>query len=337
MKNKASFLVILFIVVFSYLAKSQDITTGTGWGNLFSSEALVLNENFMGFDKFHTDSNPNDGNSDNSADPITGDPIYGFKNDSIEVQFMGSSDKATYIFRNCAFAPEWQTAYAYANSTDNTQNVSDGFVEISRDYEAAQGYLPMIHGEFILDLRKLSYVDIIQWSHSSTGGNKRGVMLEISTDDGATWDTIRYQPGGAAYALSFTKEIATGIKTQNIFNCQPSAYGMTWEDGIWSENVMLRFAECGEQTPRIHDVKIYGVVTPNSTSNIPEIDKLKIYSYDKTIRISKPADVAVYDLSGKTVISKKNTNIILMNDFQEGIYLVKAQLNGSVKTTKIVL
>ena len=337
MRKRAFVLGFVLVVFFAFNAKSQDASTGTGWGNLFPSEQLVLNENFMGFNTFHTDSNPDEGNSDNTLDPVSGDPIYGFKNDSIEVQFLGSNEKATYIFKQCAFAPEWPTAYAYKNSTENSPNVSDGFVEISRDYPASGGNLPMIHGEFVLDLRKLSYVEIIQWSHSSTGGNKRGVMLEYSLDDGVTWDTLRYQPGSSAYANSFTKDIGTGIKTDNIFNCQPSAYGMTWEDGIWAENVMLRFGECGGQTPRIHDVKIYGIATPNSTSDLPEIDKLKIYSYNKTIRISKPADVAVYDLSGKTVISKKNTNIILMNDFQNGIYLVKAQVDGVQKTTKIIL
>ena len=115
--------------------------TGTGWGNLFPSEQLVLNENFMGFDFFHSDSNPSSGNSDNVTDPVSGDPIYGFKDDSMYVNFLGSSDQARYIFHQCAFAPEWQTAYANHEDKTPTPNVSDGFVEISRTYPASGGNL----------------------------------------------------------------------------------------------------------------------------------------------------------------------------------------------------
>ena len=329
--------IMFFSLCFNALGQDDIDDTGTGWGNLFPSEQLVLNENFMGFDFFHSDSNPSSGNSDNVTDPVSGDPIYGFKDDSMYVNFLGSSDQARYIFHQCAFAPEWETAYANHEDKTPTPNVSDGFVEISRTYPASGGNLPMVHGEFILDLRQLSYVEVVEWSHSSCGGNKRGVMLEFSLDDGATWDTLRYQPGQAQFQTSFTKDVTSREKTDNEYSCQESALGMAWEEGIYTDQpLMLRFGECNGQTPRIHDVRVYGVPLHTAAEQI-NLNKLKIHCYNNIIRISKLADAKIYDLSGKLLLSAENTNYINLDNFQKGVYLVKVQSGNAYGTSKILL
>lgn len=337
MKRKISTLLILLLagVSISQYTLAQDIGTGVTWGTLSPSEPLLINEKFQGFTLFHTDANPDQGNSDNKIDAVSGEVVYGYKDLVKKVALIGSNDSAvTYTFTQCAFAPEWQAAYAFKNSASNSENVSNGFVEISRTYASTP---PTVHGSFVVDLRNLSFVEVIQWSHSSTGGNKRGVLCEFSIDEGATWDTLRYQSGGAAYASSFTKDVTTREKTLNSYRCDPSAYGMTWEDGIWSnEKIMLRFGEAGGQTPRIHDLKVYGTYTPNSVPGIKN-DEMKIYSANKKIIISRQAKVAVYNIAGKMVKSAENTNRIAMEGMPDGIYLVKAQSGSLMKTSKVII
>lgn len=342
MKTKIFTFIFCALTGVSFNSMAQDAGTGTGWAGLAPGSPLVINENFQGFPFFHSDTESNQGNSDNILDPISGEPVYGYKNLTTTVPLVGTQDNAvTYIFDQCAFAPQWKTAYAFRDEVDNTPNVSNGFVEISRTYPATGGNLPTVHGSFVVDLRKLEFVDIIQWSHSSTGGNKRGVLCEVSVDNGTTWDTLRYQPGSNYWAASFTKDVFTHAKTPNTYNCQPSAFGMTWEDGIWAENVMLRFSECvipilGGQTARIHDLKVYGDYTSTSAGTISK-DELKIYSYLKKIRISEQAKVAVYNITGSLVRTADKTNLITMDDMPAGIYLVKAMAGNRAKTAKVII
>jgi hypothetical protein len=329
--------VLLFAAMISVnFSAIAQLNTGTGstWGELSPAEPLLLNENFQSFPFFHSDTNPDAGNSDNkfAEDGIT--VIYGYKNDTVDVPIIGSSSgKIKYYFYQCAFAPTWKTAYAFQGSVENTANVSDGFVEISRTYGSTP---PTVHGWFIVDLREIDFVELIQWTHSSTGGNKRGVMCEFSIDNGTTWDTLRYQPG-TNFGLSFTKDVTTGAKTANGYRCDPSAYGMTWEDGIWTDQpIMLRFAEAGGQTPRIHDLKVYGSYTPTAIKDVTD-NGLKVYSYNKTIKVSELAEIVVYRIDGVLVKSAKNTNIVSLNEMPEGIYIVKAKAGNKTKTQKMFI
>lgn len=336
MKKVAAFLFCLLLTGSANLfAQTLDSGTGMTWGDTFPpGEPLVLNENFQGFSFFHSDSNPDQGNSNNLYDTSSGEIIYGYKNDTTEVPIIGSSSgKIKYYFYQCAFAPNWKAAWAYRDSVDNTANVSNGFVEVSRTYASDP---PTIHGYFIVDLRALDFVEVMQWSHSSCGGNKRGVMVEFSIDNGDSWDTLRYQPG-VAYSTSFSKDITTGAKTPNGYRCDPSAYGMTWEDGIYASNVMLRFEECGGQVPRIHDLKIFGDYIPPTATKKVQSDELKIYSYNKKIRISQEADVAVYNIDGVMVKSSPKASEVPMDDMPAGIYLVKVQNGVHVQTSKVLI
>ncbi|HKJ41591.1 MAG TPA: T9SS type A sorting domain-containing protein, partial [Sunxiuqinia sp.] len=209
-------------------------------------------------------------------------------------------------------------------------------VEVSRDYASDP---PTVAGYFIVDLSAMDYVDGIQWTHSSCGGSKRGVLLEYSTDMGANWDTLRFQ--GSNGATGWTKDITSGMVTQNEFNCDPSAYGMTWEDGIYysateGHPLWLRFMVSDGQVPRIHDMKIYGTYVSTSSTDVKS-DILKIYSFNKEIHISEQAKVAVYNVNGMLVKSAEKTNLILMSDMPNGVYLVKAQIGSKVKTSKVLI
>lgn len=114
---------------------------------------------------------------------------------------------------------------------------------------------------------------------------------------------------------------------------------MTWEDGLWTdEPLMLRFAEAGGQTPRIHDLKVYGTYTPPTAVSDLRTNDFRIYSANRKIIISKQAErVDVYNLGGILVRNATNSSQISMDQFPEGMYIVKAQVGSQLKTKKIII
>lgn len=339
MKSRVLSFILPALLSGSYALFAQDGGTGIVWGTSFPSEPLVLNEKFTGFPHFHSQKNTNDSNSRNTADAEGNITAWGYKNDSVAVPITGSKNgKINYKFYQCAFAPNWQTAWGYRDSlppTSNpnlmTANVSRGFTEISRLYTSHY----TVDGYFQIDLRALEFVEVVQYSHSSCGGLRRGLKLEFSLNDGKTWDTLRYQPGDA-WAKSFTKDVTTLQKTSNTFNCSPSAYGMTWEEGIYASNVMLRFGIANNQALRIHDLKVYGTVGATSASKVKN-EELRIYQVRRNVHFSKTADVAVYNISGTMIRMARQTNQISLTGLPSGMYLIKGQSGHLQKTSKIIL
>ncbi len=344
-RSFTSILTLALALGFSQFSAQAQLSTGTGtgWDGLQPSSSLLIDENFQGYEFFHTDENTDEGNSDNSIDETTFEFISGYKCDTTEYTLLESDQAVTFIFDSCAFAPEWYTAWGYrdalsADDLDNillyqTENVSKGFVEVSRDAPYGVG---SFRGYFIVDLRDLEYVEAIQYSHSSTGGNKRGIQVDFSLDDGATWDTLRYQPGNT-WSESFTKDIYTGVKTSNGYRCDPSAYGMLWEDAIYESGIMLRFLECGGQTIRLHDFKVYGdLKDPKSAVKDVKENTIKVYSHNGIARLSEEANVNVYNLSGVQVKSLQNTSSVSLKEFPRGLYIFKMETRGVTETTKVI-
>lgn len=318
---------------------AQNTGTGMNWDDNPPGSPILIDENFQGFEFFHSDETPDEGNSNNALDEDGETIIWGYTDiDNVEVPIInGDGGTISYSFLQCAFSPDWMAAWAYKDLTENgsgenTANVSNGFVEVSREYPSA---VPTLPGYFEVDLTNIAFVDMIQWTHSSCGGRRRGVLLEISLDNGASWDTLRYQPGDQ-WSLSFTRDPFTSDDTPNTYSCEPSAYGMTWVDEIYMDNVMLRFVVANGQVPRIHDLKVYGEYASNSVSDVKK-EWLNIYSRNKQIHLSKAVNVEVYNLSGALVASQMNTNLVNMDNQSAGIYFVKATSNGNIQTTKIQL
>lgn len=328
---------LLSVMLFSSAwAFSQDIGTGTGWGELIPGEDLVINQNFQGFEFFHSDENPDQGNSDHQMDETSGNIIYNYKDMDADLPYEGSAVNYRMSFKQCAFAPEWSTAYAYKNETENTEKVTNGFVEVSRDDEIYSS-IPTTRGHMLVDLTGLKSVEIIQYSHSSTGGSKRGIMVEFSIDSGETWDTLRYQPG-EKYTGSFTRDPFTGETTVNDYRCDPSAYGMLWEDPIyWYDGgFMLRFSDSAGQTIRMHDLKVYGQVdAPVGVESVSQ--SLSITLNQHELQLSDVSDVEIYSISGELVKSAQYTRKISLSDLQNGVYVVKASANSEQAIRKIVL
>lgn len=343
MKTKFFTFLSTVLLLGSVNAFAQDMGTGVDWSENPPSEPLLIDEDFTGFSFFHSDETADQGNSSHALGDDGLTIIWGYKELKMNQPIVnGGGGTVEYDFYQCAFAPEWMSAYGYRDfsatgSGTNSPNVSDGFVEISR-FDTVYSAIPQARGMFTVDLRGIEYVEMIQWSHSSTGGKRRGVLCEFSLDDAATWDTLRFQPG-EQWTLGFTKDVFTGEKTMNTYRCEPSGYGMSWADGIYSENIMLRFSSTGIgtiQTARLHDLKVYGTYTPNAVGDIT-LDAIKIYSANKQIFLSETANVDVYNLSGVLVSSGLNTNQISMDSFSNGIYFVKATVGNTVQTTKVLL
>ncbi|MDA3881213.1 MAG: T9SS type A sorting domain-containing protein [Prolixibacteraceae bacterium] len=319
---------------------AQDQGTGTGWNNNYTPGSdLVLDEDFSHFEFFGNWQHTANSNSKPYVDETTGETIPGLMAGEESIQFLNSSAECGYTWDSCAFAPEWGVATSVdgdGNAVDpdpTTPDVSNGFVEIGR-----RGYRTGA-GEFVVDLRALDYVEGIQYSHSSTGGTRRGFMIFISLDDGENWDTLRYQMGDH-YSMNFTKDPFDWSKTPNDINCTPSANGMLWEDIIYTENVMLKFSATNVVEPqavRIHDLKVYGDL-PEETSvdNIAGLNEISIKMIGNNIQLSEVSNVEVYSITGSLVKTAANVNRLFMNDLTNGVYIVKAQVGNKMSTKKVV-
>src|SRR5690554_4174892 len=331
-----------FVIGFSNVL-AQDTGTGTGWSE--PSSTLLLTEKFQGFEFFHSQPDANSGNSRGTVNPELDpeDPNYitpGYKNITVNKKIIGSSSVVGFNMYQCAFAPEWMTAYAYRDETNepgsgvNTPGVSNGFVEISREYPSHY----TIPGYFEVDLGNIPYIEMIQYSHSSAGGNKRGVLVEFSLDNGANWDTLRYQSGN--HTTSFTRDMFSLEDTPNAIRCDPSAYGMLWEDRLYftpdaeyDDHLKIRFSVAGGQVPRIHDLIIYGDL-PTSIFN-SKLNDLGISYSTNLVTVNELAEISIYSLTGALVKHVVNEKEVSISDLPVGIYVVKAQAGVKMSVTKI--
>ena len=297
----------------------------TGWETLMPSEQLILNENFQGYPFFHTDSNPDQGNS-TFIDPKG----VGYMDTAHFVLVPGSLDTIFLDYYQCAFAPDWLAAWAYADSVDMPAGMTPGFVEISREYERHL----TVNGHFIIDLRQMDFVEIVQWGHSSCGGKRRGFTLEIIEIDGTDTtvvDTLRAQtePVNASMGDNATN-----------YTCELSAYGMRWEDGVWDSDILLRFTKSIEfpQAVRIHDLKIYG--TPGrSTIGLTDVHarEIGIVCTNKVIRLSETANIGIYSLSGTLLKQADGVDHYVVTDLPDGVYIVRARTESQTTTNRVLI
>jgi hypothetical protein len=326
---KRQILTLMLVTLAGTALLAQDPAWGTGWTTLQPGSPLLLEEDFTGFPFVHSDSDPNQGNSDNL------DPEHpGYKDTLVFRQAIGSIDTIFYEFYQCAFAPNWMPAYWYRDSVDGLTpptppEVSRGFVEISREYES----WATIDGYFIIDLSQVEFIEAIRYTHSSTGGNKRGFTLAMSKDYGETWDTIRMQ----------TVSLNLNRPQPNPYTCQNSAYGMLWEDGLYvgslispGDSVLLRFTkDYNGQTVRLHDLKIYGDRETNIGINDRVASPIRISAYDGFIRLSEPADIRVFDINGRLMRQANRVESLYIRDLPSGVYIIKARTDTQLCTGKI--
>lgn len=321
-------------ILISGVAQPGFGQNGTGWDDgIVPGEIKMIEEDFTGFPFFHSDANPNEGNSDNTLDAM------GYKDTTTFRVAINSTDTIFYEFYQCAFAPAWQPAYGYRDSADGISPpvpplLSRGFIEISR-FDTIYSSAGQDSGYFIIDMRRAEYVEVIKYSHSSTGGNKRGFTLRKSNDDGATWDTVRYQDG------TMDGNIAPWTAGNNISglndNCQNSAYGMLWQDNVYfyDQNLMLKFSFARGQTPRIHDFIAYGWIQQVGVDE-KELEAISIYNVNKNLFLSEPSDIVIFDMNGRFVKKALHVETYSMADLPEGLYIVKARNDKGIVSRKIM-
>ncbi|MBN2165163.1 MAG: T9SS type A sorting domain-containing protein [Marinilabiliaceae bacterium] len=322
---------------------AQNTDPGTGWDNLIISSDVVIEEDFTTYEHLHSREHTNQGNSKDVFDEGTFEWIWGHRNQVKDIPFINYLGSATFTFDTCAFAPTWGVAYSLNSDgtprdpDPTTEGVSNGFVEVSR-----QGYGDT-RGYFMIDLRQLPYVEAIQYSHSSSGGVRRGFALLFSLNDSLTWDTLRYQPGDA-WNTSYTKSPADFpgdpyimTKKMNEYNCQVSGNGMLWEDQIKASNVMLMFISnpTSEQAVRIHDLKVYGGDAPTGINDVLS-GGLTVTSVNDQIVVSEPAFIEVFSCDGAVVKNAKVDDVMSTSDLADGIYVVKASSASKTTTIKIL-
>ncbi len=336
-----------FLGVFTITAQespSLNTDRGTGWSE--QTEPLVLSLNFQDYEHFHSQANEDSSNSRHNLDPEKdpADPdavILGYK-DMVDVRnYIGSNLTVTLDFNECAFAPEWQTAYGFSDSQEgeNTENVSNGFVEISRDWD--HGGLLVTQGYFTIDLGNMEYIAALQYTTSSAGGNRRGFSLEYSIDSGVSWDTLRWQPGDQHWAESFTASPYTNERTPNGYRCDGSGFGLVWEDNIYfapdeGEHFMVRFTIASNQVHRVHDFKVYGDLKTETFIDNLKANTLSINGTGSLVQVSKVADISVFNLAGSKVKSISNNSRLSIVDLPAGIYVVRASAGNESAVAKII-
>lgn len=329
MKNFKFLILFFFASTMCLSSYAYDLTGGgTGWGVSGIAEAgypIIMNENFQNWTSYTSI-------TDTSVFVTGGtaacSSIWYPDTTNIKVPVYSNStktgDSCALRLVSCAVAPSYWSQYHYdpTKTTYSSTLASKGYVEIGRTTSA-----PIAPSEGALITPVFSYVEGIQYSFSSTGGNKRGFTLWYSTDKGVTWTALRNETGSTG---------GTGG-----VNLLASGYGILFEDLVELSNVMFKFTTCSTnvQIVKIHDLIVYGTyATTTAGVSSATSSSLQITTSQNYITTSQEANVNIYTISGSAVSSEKNVTEVSTENLPSGVYIVKATSvsDGSVKTVKIV-
>jgi hypothetical protein len=230
-----------------------------------------------------------------------------------------------------------------------------GFIELSRMASEVSNTPPSRHGYIEID--DLPQVERVQWSFSSTAW-KRGVKLDIKYNDGP-WQPLHWEPSNVAASLVGLAEQGYGfeeiIGKQEDPTSKISLRWRIWEGDSIHANltktdgstystkdpaVYGNYQYGQQQVARIHQIKIFSGVVPETAPNAIKDNKvypISIYKSSEKIILSEPAQVSVISIDGKLVYNGfcKEIN---MKDFSKGVYAIRATSeDGRTKTQKIVL
>jgi hypothetical protein len=350
----------LFFVLIAFAAtvKAQYTVEGpllatTGWGwttiTLADNQKLVIDENFQDWPANHNLANNSSATKGRAA-------ATAYTNWEQEIT-LGDGTKANITLFKCASTPTGlsQNKIEYTAKTDPDDGVyegkalnyrngaiadpekgeplSVGFLEVGRI--ANNGSDPAAHST--VTLPPIAGAQIIQYSYSSLGGNKRAIKLERSVDNGTTWTIVRNSP--KADVDDPTTLLGEGAAEQltnpylNGYYC--SAAGVYIEDiiGDGSETVTLRFSindgldgngnVAAAQDYRLHDLK---VIALSGTDAIPTVSVplTQIIGQKGQITITgAQAPVTIYTPTGQKAAALQTGSRTLT--LPAGIYLVSEQ------------
>lgn len=352
---------LLFVVILASITNAQSsylsadsLTTETGWGwkttILSSNQALAINENFQDWPLKHNQPN-------NSVATKARASVDAYADWNQEIT-LGDGTKANISMIKCASAPQGlsQNKIEFTSKNDPDDGVyqgnaikypngqipdpeigsplSVGFLEVSRKssngtVSAGVGYdgsvtLPAILG-----------AQIVQYSYSSLGGNKRGIILQRSVDNGDTWTDVR-NPSATACSWPNTENggnSSTAVLGENRFlsGYYCSGAGVYIEDviGDGTESVMLRFTVHNGQDFRLHDLKVIKLTSGSSISKTNSSTTIIMGKKGQIEIADAQEDVIVYNITGQkiaTLLPNQGSHTVTV---PSGVYLV-AEKNQSV-------
>jgi len=274
--------------------------------------------------------------------------------------------KLTFFLDFCQIQPDCDTQSGTNYTLDSTvvnndsrgaswNNVSIGCINIYDNYSTVrpitEGFSGDGAGSFTTSL--IPMLERIQYTTSSYG-NKRGFNLEVGyllEDQTIYWDTVRYFTGNLTTCRP--DAVATELASYNTSTSfLETNRGLVFEElfGSGVENVYIRIRPTNSlhnrQIVRIHDLKIYGTApdtdaatNPNPVQGINDVKQdqaLQIVGYSGIYKLTKAADVIVYDLKGCIVATRKNRTELNLTTLPKGIYFLRATTEAGMTTKKIV-
>ena len=223
-----------------------------------------------------------------------------------------------------------------------------GFIELSRLAAASEAPEVSRHGYIVIN--DLPQVERVQWSFSSTSW-KRGVKLDIKHGDGE-WQPLRWEPSDIANSLvSFAEQGYAFVEMINKEEDPTSKISLRWR--IWDgDSIHINPTKddgstfgpinplAQRQVARIHQIKIYSGVIPESGPNSvrnTSANFMKIYRSGSEIILSETANVELYSYDGKKIFSGSTSRINISN-VPQGVYVVRAiNQEGKIQNQKITL
>lgn len=317
------------MAAFGFLAVGSAFAQGAiGWGGLGLGEyPMVINENFQNWTKTHsvaTQEMITAGGAASVSDT--------WQQGKVEIPVYNNETNTGRTFTlglvSASVAPDFYGQYYYDDrfTAYPKDLASKGFVELGRLIYAPIAPSP---GELIIP--RLDFCEGLQYSYTSSGGNKRGFKLLKSLDNGATWLEVRHETGNMSTGTSGTDVYASG-------------YGLRFEEVSYEYDVMYKFTisdapgSGGNQIVRIHDLRVYGEIADGNTSIEAEsADSFKVNNSKQDIYLSSEANVQLYSMAGMMVKSAQNVTKLNIEDLPSGVYVVKATAqDGTLVSKKIV-
>jgi len=323
MKKKTLLFLALTVMVLGNINDVLAVTGyfGTGWNRTGFSPKIV-DINFQSWaDEPHDPNNPTV-----CPDPVPDNGFY-TPHRVIYLPVPNTSTFVPFTLDSCLVR---NACPPVANSGSKTRNtgVSNGFIELKRYYTG--GSTPSLSpGLGHLIIGPISYLEYIQYSTSTNGGNKRGFYLEKSEDGGDTWTLVRRE----------TSNLTLSTSGDNNLEC---SNGMQWEDDINGVDCYLRFrntttaADGGAQMIRIHDVKIWGEPSLISGVNTSVATQLRASINNIRVKLTDFADIDIFDISGTKVLSQIDTKELNIANLPGGVYIMKAKNANSTLTKKFI-